>query len=531
MPTNTTAKSMDAPLPPVPAPRGGLFKRLTTKLHRQPVHLQTPPTTLPKPSAPTPLAAANTNASTSAAANNKPTRRTTLRLPSLPKPHAVPLDDFTSAAHRAAAMRARGLVPARRDTIPLSEQEAERDKRFSVLVEVPGDESGEEGESEAKRIREAWLKRNVVNEVGEDEGDDVDPAGIPLPASPRSLRSRGGEADTDVKVSEWLRSTPTKVRAGKEPARDDDADSDVLPSPATASLSTARRKEKPKPITTSTRGSEEDTAPPRLEFSALPPLPPSPPLESQDSHTRRTLAVPTLAVPAERGRAIPIAPSSSGSSMPALSPTRTYSSSTTTESPHTPTTSHMRRSSAASRESGSQNSHSDNATPRASKVSAQDRTAVIVENPSEDEEAPLVPDKSLEPEHVERRRAGLFGKRADLGPPLSKSAHAAASMSNLRRSVTGTFSSRLSLRPKSALVLDTTMEASELSNAAGPSSLESEGSGRPRVVHSASMPMARPRPRQALSPTMHNRGSILLQAKGIEDEESRRLSELAFLDF
>ncbi|KAG1738368.1 uncharacterized protein EDB91DRAFT_1249285 [Suillus paluster] len=37
-------------------------------------------------------------------------------------------------------------------------------------------------------------------------------------------------------------------------------------------------------------------------------------------------------------------------------------------------------------------------------------------------------------------------------------------------------------------------------------------------------------PRVAVSPTMHNRGSILVEARGIQDAESRRLSELAFLD-
>ncbi len=37
------------------------------------------------------------------------------------------------------------------------------------------------------------------------------------------------------------------------------------------------------------------------------------------------------------------------------------------------------------------------------------------------------------------------------------------------------------------------------------------------------------RPRQAVAPTMHSRGSILHHAHFIEDEESRRLSEMAFL--
>ncbi|KAG2075357.1 hypothetical protein BDR04DRAFT_1114930 [Suillus decipiens] len=37
-------------------------------------------------------------------------------------------------------------------------------------------------------------------------------------------------------------------------------------------------------------------------------------------------------------------------------------------------------------------------------------------------------------------------------------------------------------------------------------------------------------PRVAIMPTMHDRGSILLETKSIQDPESRRLSELAFLD-
>lgn len=39
------------------------------------------------------------------------------------------------------------------------------------------------------------------------------------------------------------------------------------------------------------------------------------------------------------------------------------------------------------------------------------------------------------------------------------------------------------------------------------------------------------RSRQAVSPTIHNRGSILLETRLIEDAESRRLSEMAFLDY
>ena len=37
------------------------------------------------------------------------------------------------------------------------------------------------------------------------------------------------------------------------------------------------------------------------------------------------------------------------------------------------------------------------------------------------------------------------------------------------------------------------------------------------------------RPRVPVQPTMHSRGTILLGTHLIEDEESRRLSEMAFL--
>jgi len=39
------------------------------------------------------------------------------------------------------------------------------------------------------------------------------------------------------------------------------------------------------------------------------------------------------------------------------------------------------------------------------------------------------------------------------------------------------------------------------------------------------------RPRQTLSPTMHDRRSILVEAGQIVDEESRWLSQMVFLDY
>ena len=55
----------------------------------------------------------------------------------------------------------------------------------------------------------------------------------------------------------------------------------------------------------------------------------------------------------------------------------------------------------------------------------------------------------------------------------------------------------------------------------------------PVPVNMASLPLgvgAGARARTPVAPTIHSPGTILLETRGIEDEESRRLSEMAFLD-
>ncbi|KAF7791737.1 hypothetical protein EIP86_002761 [Pleurotus ostreatoroseus] len=596
----------DSPLPPIPqeAPKGGLFKRFTTKLHRP--HAPVPPhRSFSVPTRPTPLTATQPPASTNP--DDVPRRKTTLKLPSLPKPSAprpTRQNEFTSQEHREAALRARGLVPARyRDkagfTLPLSEQELQMDQRFSVLMEEPSTE-GSDGETEAKRIREAWLQRNVANSVGcsESEEESVadhahavfgnsraplkpqlvkehptppvspsyaeygdaspkrsqqrtsqDPAATVLPSSPtspRSVRSGG----TDERVSEWLRHTPTatptksssSAASGKDLIVDDHEVDDFLPTPTRASLSTTRRKEKPTPISTSS-GDASANSIRSASSAALPPIPTSPPLDFADPRSPRGIPVPQLSVSPptssspERGRsASPIAVSSSTSTMPALSPTRTFSSATS-ESPRTPTVEsvslmgHARRSSVTSKASQSSEGAASGpsmAKPReeAKDLIASAVAAVIAESPAEDDaRAEAVPGSRrpgktpVTAEQAEQRRSGLFARRAELGPPPSKSAHTSASMSNLRK-----FSSKLSLRPKSVAVPESGRRDSTTSEDTVSPARSTRSSG---VVHSSTMPI--PRARKPLAPTMHDRGSILLQTGAIEDEESRRLSEMAFL--
>lgn len=112
--------------------------------------------------------------------------------------------------------------------------------------------------------------------------------------------------------------------------------------------------------------------------------------------------------------------------------------------------------------------------------------------------APVIPDKensySPFPASPSRRRTmdSNARRRSSVGIHLSR--FGTNSLTNLRRSVTG--STRHS------------------GSSADLSSTSSQYSS----------------PRVSIMPTMHNRGSILLETKGIQDAESRRLSELAFLD-
>ncbi|EJF64797.1 hypothetical protein DICSQDRAFT_33179, partial [Dichomitus squalens LYAD-421 SS1] len=145
-----------------------IFRRITSRF-RSPHAPSQPP---PQPSAQHPQARPRPprNSTTADPPQRKSTLLRVVHMPPMPRAPvpAAPPNDFTSLEQRQAALRARGLVPAAsrrfRDAdgymMPLSEQEAEIDRRFTIVV--PGDESGEgESESEATRIREAWLAKQA----------------------------------------------------------------------------------------------------------------------------------------------------------------------------------------------------------------------------------------------------------------------------------------------------------------------------------------------------------------------------------
>jgi len=141
---------------------------------------------------------------------------------------------------------------------------------------------------------------------------------------------------------------------------------------------------------------------------------------------------------------------------------------------------------------------------------------------------PSVPQRAST-ETSERRKSlafGLFGKSgsgSSDGEP-QRSPKPIRSMTNLRRSVAGTLSSRL--RPKSTLIVNTSGKPDFSRLPPSPALLSPTSPGLRQQQQQQGGGLRVP-----LSPTIHNRGSILMSTKHIEDDESRRLSEMAFLDF
>ncbi|KZT67939.1 hypothetical protein DAEQUDRAFT_766712 [Daedalea quercina L-15889] len=160
--------------------------------------------------------------------------------------------------------------------------------------------------------------------------------------------------------------------------------------------------------------------------------------------------------------------------------------------------------------------------------------------------------ESTDRDDSEKRRSltlGLFTKKEDAdAPPKFRNPRATSSMQNMKRTVTGTLAS---LKPRAKTHVEDdpyakaprspTLPTSPPMANAPPTSFPQAMATPKRRQSSApqeqslSLPRSTvgsgARPRQALSPTIYNRGSILVEAGRIEDDESRRLSEMAFLDY
>ncbi|KAK2460939.1 hypothetical protein APHAL10511_007409 [Amanita phalloides] len=132
-------------------------------------------------------------------------------------------------------------------------------------------------------------------------------------------------------------------------------------------------------------------------------------------------------------------------------------------------------------------------------------------------EAQQEPFQEYQDIQTRRKKRSLFGQNP------SRRLTVSASLTNMRRSVANALS-----RTKSSLGVPKrghTFDASHL-----PPSPTYPFSSLTRVGGRRSLDASATRLRQPVSPTLHNRASILLETSAIEDEETRRMTEVAFLD-
>ncbi|KAK7690550.1 hypothetical protein QCA50_005648 [Cerrena zonata] len=226
---SSSANRKDADLPPLPPQNatpevhksgGGIMKKLTTKLRRSSTSQPNPPAASTHNAPPLPSSSKATAEAGPSAPPKK--RKTTLKLPSMPSmpkgpaPAALP-NSFTSPEQRQAALRAMGLIPAvphpYKDShgymVPLSEQEKYLDNRFSVVADnEPRESDSDDGESEAKKIREAWLRKNR-----EAEAEPFGSSSQGEPSSPTSESAHYPQHHTSTSVSSQPSSnTPSSPR-------------------------------------------------------------------------------------------------------------------------------------------------------------------------------------------------------------------------------------------------------------------------------------------------------------------------------
>lgn len=228
--------SLTKDLPPLPPPppdppedphksSTGVFRRLTSRL-RSPsqswVHVSS--------SQPTPdeLGCVQEGPSLTKKEKEKEKHKRKVSTPLLPHAHrragggGVDLENaFTSAEQRQAALRAVGLIPANakpgRDAhgykVPLSEQEAQLDRQFAVTPH--GDAGTGEPESEAQKIKEAWLKKNSATEpaAGGAEGSSGSASGG---SGPKASSRSPERTRTQTRLSPEPRREPTAVPAVEE---------------------------------------------------------------------------------------------------------------------------------------------------------------------------------------------------------------------------------------------------------------------------------------------------------------------------
>ena len=134
----------------------------------------------------------------------------------------------------------------------------------------------------------------------------------------------------------------------------------------------------------------------------------------------------------------------------------------------------------------------------------------------EDSDAEVQQDLPDEYQKIKARR-----NRAIFGQDPSKRLRVSASLTNVRRSVANTLSRT---KPSDGSKYGDTLDATHSPLPHSPTFPLPWTGGRRSLEDAMTIT-----PRRAVSPTLHNQASLLLKTSEIEDEEARRVAELAFL--
>ncbi|KAJ3852581.1 hypothetical protein EV368DRAFT_64814 [Lentinula lateritia] len=485
---------------------------------------------------------------------------TTFRKPSsqsLQHSSRVPVPSPQSRQLREAALRERGLLPPK----DMSALEREQDNLLP-LSPIP-QAAYADGPSEADRIKQAWEAKIQSNDPADsqwspssasknvDQPLQSDPAngsldlgavreGSTPPSSPKppaSIRKSSSRAHLAQPKSPPTRELPpTPVSPESIP---------LPPSPLEDSYNSAIILSREMSPLSLSPANISHTSPDEVDLhlssapSGLSPTPPPPPT---DEHSEDDAQAP----PKSRSDSRPTRPSvvinscsDSDESGSIATPSLDTSSQLTSESPLSHTV------------------HKSKPVPLVKTWANEPSVPVIVESPIEghtlvnsiddnlindipEEEtnhtgAPLL---RVEP-HSPNEKRKLLDKRSTLSPKISSEKQVGGKMSrsnslaNFRQSVVSTLSRKPSSfkKPTSFKFNGTNLPPSPTvpASLAGQSINSSMSTQSVKSKDSLPHTMPVPVPRQALSPKIHSRGSILLETSHIEDEETRRMTEMAFM--
>ncbi|KAF4571288.1 hypothetical protein EYR36_008617 [Pleurotus pulmonarius] len=505
---------------------------------------------------------------------------TKLRLPlssALPKPPPH-TSSYAAQGGREAALRARGLLPPLQPNPDLSTQEQEQDLRYSVVVPLQ-DVDRDIDITAAKKIKQEWEARNQALTSPEEEailvrsrlqafkfGGSAVSLGVPDEAAINVTN------DGDHSSNQLAPPTPPEEAPAIEVSTysaHDDSSSTTPPNtrsrlgrPPALDLSQTRRRSLSKPRPSPTGPLPPLPADAEVVYSPRSiPLPVSQPTtpKTPSSATNRSLPPPTSppaqSITLKKNAPVPLSPRSQQTPQsPKLKPDEmhsileTHSQGDTTSSIDSSMGSHQHAFKVKSIEHGVPAILESLVEEKMN--SAKLQSALEIEDSVDQHASPadvlVIPQRTKD---ARRKSFGLF--RRDNSDAVSvKSATSSQSKKNavfnLRRSIFGPLSrksldkQRLGsafdashLPPSPTLPLSFADQAK--SGTALPHSQSSPALAKARAPPSsnkrgAAMPSPPQSPRRAVSPKIHSRGSIQIETHGIQDDESRRLCELAFIN-